>query len=85
MNNYDFNVCREFLQSAIVANPDNAEFVKAYVKLIEKKTEFDIAFYNGGKELQKDWEKNQTDRIKAQTEVQKKSIEKNGTVFSPIQ
>lgn len=78
MNDFNFNNCRNFLERMIEANPDNAELVKAYVKLIEKKAEVDIQFLKGDIDIRKEWEKNQTDRIKAQSEVQKKSIEKGG-------
>lgn len=43
MNSIDFNKCREFLEYQIGNNPDNHELVKAYTKLIESKTEFDMA------------------------------------------
>lgn len=81
MNDFNFNNCRNFLERMIESNPDNAEIVKAYVKLIEKKAEVDIQFLKGDADVRKEWEKNQTDRIKAQTEVQKKSIEKGGAPY----
>jgi hypothetical protein len=76
MNNVDFQNCRLFLEAQIEKNPENHELIKAYVRLIEKKTEFDISWFKGDEELRKDFEKNQTERIKAQSEVTKKSIEK---------
>jgi molecular chaperone DnaK (HSP70) len=76
MNDFDFNKSRLFLETMIEKTPENKDLIQAYVKLIEKKTEFDIAFFNGDTELRKDWEKNQTERIKADSEVAKKSIEK---------
>lgn len=80
MNNCDFDKSRNFLEYMIEKNPENKELIQAYVKLIEKKTEFDIAYFKGDAELRKDWEKNQTERIKADTEVTKKSIEKGTSV-----
>lgn len=78
MNDFNFNNCRNFLERMIQSNPDNTELVKAYVKLIEKKSEVDIQFLKSDADVRNEWEKNLTDRIKAQTEVQKKSIEKGG-------
>ena len=53
MNNIDFLYCREFLENMIGGNPDNKELISAYIKLIEKKTEFDISFFQGDAELPK--------------------------------
>jgi hypothetical protein len=48
--------------------------------LIEKKTEFDISWLKTDEELRKDFENNLTERIKAQNEITKTSIEKNGFI-----
>ncbi len=80
MNNIDFNNCRVFLERMIQEHPENKDFLQAYVKLIEKKTEFDISFFQGDAELRKDWEKNQTERIKADSEVAKTSIERGAPI-----
>jgi hypothetical protein len=82
VNYIDFQACRLFLESQIEKSPDNIELIKAYVRLIEKKTEFDISWFKGDEELRKDFEKNQTERIKAQSEVTKKSIEKGLPQYS---
>ncbi len=82
MNSIDFDKCRVFLENMIEKNPENKELIQAYVKLIETKTEFDILYIKGDTELRKDWEKNQTERIKANTEVTKKSIEKGNQVLN---
>ena len=76
MNDWIFNECRNFLESMINKEPENKELIQAYIKLIEKKTESDIAYFKIHAEVKKDWEKNQTERIKANTEVTKKLIEK---------
>lgn len=78
MNNYDFSQCRFFLEDMLAKYPDNKELVSAYIKLIEKKTEFDIELWKNDAELRKDYEKNQTERFKADTEITKKSIECQG-------
>ncbi|HFS68210.1 MAG TPA: hypothetical protein ENK91_10990 [Bacteroidetes bacterium] len=64
----------------IEQKPDNSDLIQAYIKLIEKKAEFDISWLKTDEELRKDFEKNQTERIKAQTEITKTSIEKNAYV-----
>ncbi|MBU2926449.1 hypothetical protein Q4530_07350 [Colwellia sp. 1_MG-2023] len=83
MNDFNFNNCRNFLERVIEANPENSELVKAYVTLIEKKTEADIQFLKGDEAVRKEWEKNLTERMKDQTEVQKKSIEKGSPLIQP--
>jgi len=80
MNYIDFNNCRIFLEKMIEQKPDNTELIHAYVKLIEKKTEFDISWLKTDEELRKDFENNLTERIKAQNEITKTSIEKNGFI-----
>jgi hypothetical protein len=80
MNYIDFNNCRIFLEKMIEQKPDNTELIHAYVKLIKKKTEFDISWLKTDEELRKDFENNLTERIKAQNEITKTSIEKNGFI-----
>ena len=78
MNSWDFNNCRAFLEHMIQEKPDNAELVKAYVKLIKKKTEFDIACSSHNADVQKNWENSQKEQSKnwqdKQAEVTKESI-----------
>lgn len=66
----------------IQEKPDNAELVKAYIKLIEKRTEFDIASSSHNADVQKNWENSQKEQYKnwqdKQAEVTKESI-KHGT------
>lgn len=80
MNSFDFNNCRAFLEYMIQHQPQSNELVHAYVKLIEKKTEFDIASSGHNAEIQKNWENSQkemtTNWQKTQAEVTKASIEK---------
>ena len=89
MNPYDFNGCRNFLEHMIQENPENNEFIKAYMKLIEKKTEYDISISSHNAEVQKNWENSQKEMTKnlqsTQAEVTKKSIEKgvNQQVYVP--
>lgn len=82
MNSWDFNNCRTFLEYMIREKPDNAELVKAYIKLIEKKTEFDVASSSHNAEVQKNWENSQKEQSKNwqdnQAAVTKESI-KQGT------
>lgn len=79
MNNYDFYNCRLFLEGMIQNHPDNNELIQAYVKLIEKKTEFDIAYFSQDAEIQRNWDNNQMEMNKVwqngQTEIAKKQIE----------
>ncbi|MEC8328717.1 MAG: hypothetical protein VX100_21910 [Pseudomonadota bacterium] len=64
MNSWDFNNCRTFLEFMIQEKPENQELVKAYVKLIEKKTEFDIAASSHNADVQKNWENSQKEQSK---------------------
>jgi molecular chaperone DnaK (HSP70) len=79
MNNWDFNNCRVFLENMIQQQPQNSELIKAYVTLIEKKTEFDIACSGYNADVQKNWENSQkemtTNWQKTQADVTKSSIE----------
>lgn len=81
MNGFDFSNCKAFLEFMINQNPENTELIKAYTKLIEKKTEFDIAVSAHNSEVQKNWENSQKEIAKnwqsTQAEVTKESI-KNG-------
>lgn len=85
MNGWDFNNCRAFLERMIHENPDNAELVKAYVKLVEKKTEYDVAVSSHNSEVQKNWENSQKEITKnwqsTQAEVTKESIKKGLPAF----
>ncbi|ENO84290.1 hypothetical protein [Thauera linaloolentis] len=80
MNNFDFEKSRNFLEFMIEKNPDNKELIQAYVSLIEKKTDFDIEYIKGDADLRKDFEKNQTERFKADAEITKKSIEQGNAI-----
>ena len=48
----------------IQEQPENQELVKAYIKLIEKKTEFDIAVSSHDADVQKNWENSQKEQSK---------------------
>jgi hypothetical protein len=80
MNNWDFNNCRTFLEHMLCEWPENHELIKAYIKLIGKKTEFDIAVSSHNAEVQKNWENSQKEMTKnwqsTQAEVTKESIKK---------
>jgi len=76
MNQWDFNNCRLFLEEMIRANPENRDLIGAYQRLIEKKADFEISFLKADADLRSEWEKNQTERMKAEADVRKKSIEK---------
>lgn len=41
MKTDEFNLCRDFLEKAILKNPENSEFLQAYQKLIELKSIYD--------------------------------------------
>lgn len=76
MNQWDFNNCRIFLEDMIRANPENKDLISAYQRLIEKKADFELSYLKADADLRADWEKNQTERMKADADVRKKSIEK---------
>jgi hypothetical protein len=76
MNQWDFNNCRLFLEQMIRNHPENKEMILAYQKLIEKKVDFEISFLKTDADFRGEWEKNQTERMKADAEVRMKSIEK---------
>jgi len=80
MISFDFNNCRVFLEEMIKNNPENSELIKAYTKLIEEKTRFDIEWIKVDEEIRKDFEKNQTERFKEKVDVTKKSMDKNGYI-----
>jgi molecular chaperone DnaK (HSP70) len=81
MNGWDFNNCRAFLEYMIQENTENSELIKAYVRLIEKKSEFDIAVSSHNADIQKNWENSQKEQTKnwqdTQAEVTKESIKSN--------
>ena len=52
MNNEWFERCALFLEKKINDEPNNVEFVKAYVSLIKQKTKFDIACFSQTKNAQ---------------------------------
>lgn len=41
MKSEDFDKCRQFLEKIISESPENGELLKAYVRLIELKSEYD--------------------------------------------
>lgn len=84
MNQWDFNNCRLFLEEMIRANPENKDLIGAYQKLIEKKADFDISFLKADADVRSEWEKNQTERMKAEADVRKKSIEKGAPQYGHL-
>ncbi|WAK02394.1 hypothetical protein [Methylobacter sp. YRD-M1] len=48
MKSEDFDKCRQFLEKSIEGSPENGEFLKVYLRLIELKSEYD-------KETDKAW------------------------------
>ncbi len=81
MNSLDFNNCRVFLEFMIQQQPQSTDLIRAYEKLIEKKTEFDIAAIGYNADVQKNWENSQKEIItnwhNKQAAVTKSSIENN--------
>ncbi|PKG38969.1 hypothetical protein [Psychromonas sp. Urea-02u-13] len=77
MHDENFIDCREFLERMIESHPDNNEFIKAYIKLFEKKTEYDIAIDTNNLELDKVSEESKTERLKSENEVEKSHIVNN--------
>jgi hypothetical protein len=59
MNTWDFNNCKSFLEYTIQEKEDNTDLIKAYEKLIEEKTKYDIAISSQNVEVQKNWENSQ--------------------------
>jgi hypothetical protein len=61
--------------------PDNAELIKAYIALIEQKTNFDIALCSQNADVQKNWNDNQMELNKhwqsEQTNIAKGQIRSN--------
>lgn len=53
MNDNAFYQCKLFLEQRIQELPENTEFVKAYVALIEQKTKSDIAYFSQTSDVQK--------------------------------
>lgn len=78
MNSWDFSSCRTFLEQMINERPDNQELIKAYVRLIERKADFDIAASSHNSEVQKNWENSQKEMTKnwqtTQADITKESI-----------
>ena len=59
MNNEWFERCALFLEKKINDEPNNVEFVKAYVSLIKQKTKFDIACFSQTENAQEDCNNNE--------------------------
>lgn len=82
MNGWDFNHSRAFLETMIAEHPENGEMIKAYIRLIEKKTEYDVAVSAHNAENQRNWENSQKEITKnwhsSQAEIAKESIKKTG-------
>ncbi|WP_413793965.1 MULTISPECIES: hypothetical protein [unclassified Pseudomonas] len=76
MRNRDVIKCLDFLESMIEKHPENAEMIKAYTRIIEKSIDLEVTYLKGDEELRKDWERNQTERIKSEDALRKASIEK---------
>lgn len=60
MNETAFYNCKYFLEQKINEFPDNPEFIRAYIVLIEQKTKFDISYFSQTSDVQKNWNDNQT-------------------------
>ena len=85
MDNQFYDKSAVFLEGLIKEHPDNGELIKAYIKLIEKKAEVEIQFLKGDESIIKERDKMFTNRYIADSEVDKKSIEKNGVRQPSIQ
>ena len=70
-----YNDTRLFLEKMISENPDNAEFVKAYITLLTTFADADIKHY----EQRTDYNK---DRLKSDSEITKQQIDKG--IFRPL-
>lgn len=79
MNNFDFTESRLFIQKMIENNLEKPEvlekLLETYNVLIEKKSDTDIQYLKSDESLRKEWDKNDTERFKANTEYNKKLIE----------
>ena len=79
MNDWNFTQSRLFLEQIIATKIEDPEIIKelleTYRNLLDNKTKVDIQFMKSDEITRKEWEKNQTERIKAQAEITKKSIE----------
>ena len=73
MNNFDFTESRLFIQKMIENNLE--KLLETYNVLIEKKSDTDIQYLKSDESLRKEWDKNDTERFKANTEYNKKLIE----------
>jgi len=78
MNTWDFNNCKSFLEYMIQEKENNSDLIKAYEKLIEETTKYDIAISSHNAEVQKNWENSQkeitTNFQTNQADVTKESI-----------
>lgn len=81
INQWDFNNCRLFIEEMIRNNSENKELISVYQKLIEKKADCDIAWLKSDADVRAEFEKNQTERMKADTELRKVSIENSKSVY----
>jgi len=82
MNDWDFNQSRLFLENMIANHMENTEVIKellqTYRNLLDNKAQVDMQFMKSDESTRTEWEKNQTERIKAQADITKTSLE-NGT------
>jgi len=83
MNSIDFHYCRNFLESMIYNNPDNKELLSTYQKLIEKKSEFDTAYFKVDAEIRNSWEQQQTERMSMAMEKGLIALKPITNEFSP--
>lgn len=60
----------------IEAHPENTELTNIYAKLLEKGIDLEVAYLKSQEELDKDWWKNITERIKSDNDTEL-AIQKN--------
>ena len=81
MNSYEFLESRLFIQKMIEDNLEKPDIVnkllETYQTLIEKKSDTDIQYMKSDESLRKEWDKNNTERYKSDTEYHKKLIDSN--------
>jgi len=79
MNNWGFNQSRLFLENMIANNMENHEIIKelleTYRNLLDNKAKVDMQLMKSDETTRTEWEKNQTERMKAQADVTKTSLE----------
>jgi len=80
MNDWDFNQSRLFLENMIANHMENTEVIKellqTYRNLLDNKAQVYIQLMKSDESTRTEWEKNQTERIKAQADITKTSLEK---------